>query len=48
MKLFDGSFTQWHLYLLKQIRKDRRKIEKLDKIRNNSKMQSNEIIHRIR
>lgn len=48
MKLFEGSFTQWHQYLSKQILKDRRKIEKLDKIRNNLKMQTNEIIYRLR
>ena len=48
MKIYSGSFTQWHLYLMKQIQKDKKKIEKLDKITNNLKMASNEIIHRLR
>jgi len=48
MKIYEGSFTQWHLYLLKQIRKDKKKIEKLDKISNNLKMATNEIIHSVR
>jgi len=47
-EIFSGTFTEWHKYLSNQLKKDRKKIEKLDKIRNIFKMQSNEIIHRLR
>lgn len=46
-KIFEGTFTEWHKYLHRQIEKDLRKIKKLEKFKNNAKLKNYEIVQRV-